>query len=158
MTITDEFLRESNAIEGVFDDLSWIDARMAWEYLCAEATIALNLAIILKTHKILMLHQPLRPNEKGYIRTVDVRVGPRICPAPRRLRFLLDNWIIAANDSPITENRIIRDHVAFENIHPFVDGNGRIGRMLLNWQRIKNGFDILVISVADRREYYELFR
>jgi fido (protein-threonine AMPylation protein) len=49
-------------------------------------------------------------------------------------------------------------HVRFEHIHPFVDGNGRLGRMLMNWQRKQEGLDILVIEDAKKHEYYEWFK
>jgi len=52
---------------------------------------------------------------------------------------------------------IQKAHIEFENIHPFVDGNGRIGRMLMNWQALKAWLDPIVIKVEDRFEYYKWF-
>jgi len=48
-------------------------------------------------------------------------------------------------------------HINFEKIHPFIDGNGRIGRMLLNWQRVKLGLPVLVIKESEKQEYYKWF-
>jgi len=49
------------------------------------------------------------------------------------------------------------DHITFEKIHPFIDGNGRIGRIFMNWQRKKAGLPILVIKEAEKQKYYDWF-
>jgi hypothetical protein len=49
-------------------------------------------------------------------------------------------------------------HVSFEHLHPFRDGNGRVGRILYNWQRLKLGLPIHVIKYEDRWEYYNWFK
>ena len=46
-------------------------------------------------------------------------------------------------------------HDQFENIHPFADGNGRVGRLLLNNILIKHNLPPVNISIRNRREYYE---
>lgn len=49
-------------------------------------------------------------------------------------------------------------HVEYEIIHPFVDGNGRTGRMFMNWERLKGGLPILVIHEGEeQQEYYKWF-
>jgi Fic family protein len=49
-------------------------------------------------------------------------------------------------------------HVQYEKIHPFVDGNGRTGRIFMNWWRINNGLPILVIHEGKEQwEYYKWF-
>ncbi len=158
------FLRESNAIENVRDEDSWKQAVFAWEYLIGHKELTVH--VILKTHKILMLHQKLLPNEKGYFRTIQVQVGGHEKKPWQRLSELVSHWIFNANDlihngkfeNPIFLERVVKDHhVSFEDIHPFVDGNGRIGRMLMNWERLKAGLDILVIPESEKQAYYDWF-
>ncbi len=48
-------------------------------------------------------------------------------------------------------------HLEFESIHPFIDGNGRTGRLLLNFELIKNGLLPIDIKFTDRRKYYDCF-
>ena len=56
-------------------------------------------------------------------------------------------------------NHIKLDHITYEKIHPFVDGNGRTGRIFMNWQRIKAGLPILIIHEGEeQKEYYKWFR
>ncbi len=151
----DEFLRESNAIEGVYDETSFKQAKTAWQYLMKQKV--LTTGVVLRTHKILMLHSKLAPNQKGYFRTVDVWVGKHKGIHPILVPEQIDEWcqgILVSND----EEEIRHNHIDYECIHPFLDGNGRTGRMFMNWQRIQAGLPVLVIKADERGEYYKWFR
>ena len=48
-------------------------------------------------------------------------------------------------------------HLAFESIHPFIDGNGRTGRLLINFELLKHGYLPIDIKFTDRAKYYQCF-
>lgn len=152
-----EFLRESNAIEGVYGEASLKQAKVAWKYLMEQKQ--LSPSVILKTHKLLMLHQPLRPDEKGYFRHVPVWVGNHEVSPHTQIRRMIEDWCFKSlQTTPPIDTKAL--HVEYERIHPFVDGNGRTGRMFMNWQRLKITQEPLLIIHAGtfaHEEYYSWF-
>lgn len=159
------FLRESNNIEGVWDDLSLQQSIHAWEYLRSKPKLSAH--VVLKTHKILMLHQPLHPDEKGYFRKVPVYVGGREGHPFWGLREDIIEWAQAMNnsvESKYIENNehrqgtVVAMHVLYEKIHPFVDGNGRTGRMFMNWHCKKFKLPYKIILEKEKQKYYEWFK
>lgn len=147
------FLRESNAIEDIFDVDALVDSYEAWDELLTYDV--LTLGNILEAHQW-ALHR-LNPRIAGKIRKCNVRVGSRLCPDYTEVDSLLGQWL-AKYAHVKTSSGIKIAHVKFEEIHPFEDGNGRIGRMILNWQRVKAGLPILVIEAEKRQAYYKWFR
>ena len=93
-------------------------------------------------------------------RTVQVIIlgAEHIPPRPEKLPNLM-NYFIANYNNEIYENifdKIAKYHIEYENIHPFQDGNGRTGRLLINYELIKNNLPPAVIDVENRTRYYEL--
>jgi len=148
-----EFLQHSNYIEGVNDEKSLNDSVESWKYALEQKE--LNLSHIIEIHRLLL--QNIHPNIAGKIREVNVSVGGRLCPNWRQVPMLLHNWI-SKHGSESTEETIKDAHIRFEKIHPFEDGNGRCGRIIMNWQRVKADLPILVIHEGDEQsEYYNWF-
>lgn len=115
---------------------------------------------------ILLLHQMLITNIDnkiaGRFRRMGeyVRVGTYIAPAPEQIEPKMRNALI--NYSSDLKNSLVakvaRFHLEFEHIHPFCDGNGRIGRVLINLQLLQNGFPPIIIRNKGKQNYYECFR
>lgn len=119
----------------------------------------LTLPVILSLHKMLILN--IRDDIAGRFRNANeyVRVGSHIAPAPQeiteRLTKMLAEYNASAHENII--KRIAKLHLIFEHTHPFVDGNGRIGRVLNNFLLIREGFVPINIKFIDRKKYYEAF-
>lgn len=149
----DVWIRESNLIEGVDDPTEDARCKRAWEWFLKQSLLSTD--AILGLHKrIMRLHLG---REAGRFRTCGVSVGGRICPPWAEVPGLHMLWL--ARWAAVTElTDILKAHVVWEKIHPFVDGNGRTGRMIMNWQRVKAGLEPLLIKYVDRGAYYQWFR
>ncbi len=120
----------------------------------------------LSSEMILFLHQILISNINndiaGRFREGNeyVRVGNHIAPAPSRLGQGLEETLMRykADASKNIAERIARFHLDFETLHPFIDGNGRIGRSLNNYLLIREEYVPINIRFLDRQEYYRAFQ
>jgi Fic family protein len=120
----------------------------------------LSLEVILLLHKMLIGN--IRDDVAGRLRNEHefVRVGSHIAPNPKevkgRLLKALSEYQAMSHESIV--KRIAKLHLAFEHTHPFVDGNGRIGRVINNYQLIREGYVPINIKFIDRSKYYEAFK
>lgn len=103
-----------------------------------------------------------RPEDKGTFRRVNVRIAGAITEPVQpyliepKIEELLEDYKNWAQTMHVVE-RVALFHLRFESIHPFIDGNGRTGRLLMNLQLIKEGLPAVNIKYTDRRSYYDAF-
>ena len=120
----------------------------------------LNIDTMLLLHKMLISN--IRDDIAGRFRNENefVRVGSHIAPNPQeieeRIKKMLSEYNAINYENII--KRIARLHLTFEYIHPFVDGNGRIGRVINNYLLIREGFVPINIKFIDRANYYQAFK
>lgn len=120
----------------------------------------LNIDTMLLLHKMLISN--IRDDIAGRFRNENefVRVGSHIAPNPQeieeRIKKMLSEYNAINYENII--KRIARLHLTFEYIHPFVDGNGRIGRVINNYLLIREGFVPINIKFIDRGKYYQAFK
>jgi len=88
-----------------------------------------------------------------------VRVGPHIAPAPEHVEGMMEQITTActADLESWFLDKIARFHLEFESIHPFRDGNGRIGRVLSNFQLLQLGLPRVILRNSEKRHYYRAF-
>lgn len=124
---------------------------------CKEAEI--NKELILLLHQMLIGN--IDDNIAGRFRRANeyVRVGTYIAPAPERVEQMIESSILeyTSNFTDYFLDKIAKFHLDFENIHPFCDGNGRIGRVLICFQLLRLGFPMIIIRNNEKKEYYKAF-
>ena len=82
-----------------------------------------------------------------------------IPPEPEKVPNLMNYYVYNYNnDIEDIFLKIAKYHIEFEKIHPFEDGNGRTGRLLLNYELLKNDLPPVVISKDERVKYFEFIR
>ena len=98
---------------------------------------------------------------KGYRNVrVMIRGSEHIPPNPEQINNLMMYFVYNYNHDENTDifYKIANYHLEFERIHPFEDGNGRTGRLLINFELLKNNIPPIVIPKEGRTEYFEFLR
>jgi len=88
-----------------------------------------------------------------------VRVGTHDAPVPEHVERMMESFLLTyiSDHSSHFIEKITSFHLEFETIHPFCDGNGRIGRVLMNFQLLRLGFPRIIIRDKEKKTYYEAF-
>ena len=177
-----EFTYNSNAIEGntltlqetamvlegitidqkpLKDHLEAVGHKDAFLYVqdIVSNKIPLTEFVIKNIHSLVLMN---KPEDKGVYRRVPVRImGAFTEPVqpymiePKITELLAENEKRKATMNII--ERVARFHLEFESIHPFIDGNGRTGRLLMNFELMQNGDPPINVKFSDRKRYYDAF-
>ena len=141
------------------DHMEAIGHKEAFEFVCelVKDNVPINESIIKQIHYLVLAD---KKEDRGVYRRVPVRImGAQHEPAQPyliepKMQQLLSNFV-ASTEHIIT--KLARFHIEFEGIHPFIDGNGRTGRLLVNLELMKAGYPPIDIKFADRIAYYNAF-
>ena len=184
--LKDEFLVEftynSNAIEGntltlqetamvlegmtidrkpLKDHLEVIGHRDAFEYMLKliQEKVTLSERIIKEIHSLVLID---KPEDRGVYRRIPVRImGSKHEPPQPYFVPVKMEQLIARHEEMVntmhTVERVALFHLLFEGIHPFIDGNGRTGRLVLNFELSSAGFPAINVQFTDRKKYYDCF-
>jgi len=111
-------------------------------------------SVILKLHQLIL--QKIDDTNSGRYRTVPVRIAGSnvIMPNAMKVPKLMEEfvfWLHNSDTNPLT--LAIDTHFKFVSIHPFVDGNGRTARLLMNLLLMQAGYPPAIIRKEDRKQY-----
>lgn len=152
ITIAEKSLKEHLEVIGHKD---------AFEYVMSLTDKAepLTERVIKDVHSLVLMNDNLN---RGLYRNVPVQILGALHTPPqpylvaKQMEELLLNYPTWRDNANIIEC-VSRFHIEFESIHPFIDGNGRTGRLILNFELMKAGLLPVNIKFTDRRNYYTCF-
>lgn len=143
------------------EHLEAIGHRDAFEYVIelANSETKLSERVIKDIHSLVLMND--REN-RGVYRNVPVMIlgAEHTPPQPYLVPKLMEQLIIDYENMLSCKSiieAIAELHIRFECIHPFIDGNGRTGRLILNLELMKAGLLPVNIKFADRAKYYNTF-
>lgn len=143
------------------EHLEVIGHKDAFEYMItlADKETPLTERVIKEIHSLVLMNDVAN---RGVYRNLPVQIlgathtPPQPYLVPVQMEQLLSDYEKMKQEKHIIE-AIAEFHLRFEGIHPFIDGNGRTGRLILNLELIKAGMLPVNIKFADRRKYYDCF-
>ncbi len=141
------------------DHMEAVGHKEAFEFISelTKKNVPLNESIIKQIHYLVLVD---KKDDRGVYRRVPVRImGAQNEPVQPYLIGPKMEQLIAdfAKSTEYIVTKLARFHLEFESIHPFIDGNGRTGRLLVNFELMKAGFPPIDIKFTDRIAYYKAF-
>ncbi|GHU85890.1 cell division protein Fic [Clostridia bacterium] len=145
------------------DHLEAIGHRDAFEFILslADSNASLTEWTVKQIHLLVLMNDFVN---KGVYRCVPVIITGALHepPQPHMVPVLIEQLLAGYERAQKDSSKSIIEasaefHLRFEEIHPFIDGNGRTGRLILNLELIKAGLLPINIKFADRRKYYDCF-
>ncbi len=110
--------------------------------------------LLLEWHK--KVFEDTKSEIAGKFRDYLVRVGVYVAPDWQDIKGLMNHLVKFLNKGKMNPVELsARAHYQFEKIHPFGDGNGRIGRLLMNYILWHNGYPMIIIEYKKRKSYYK---
>ena len=142
------------------DHLEAVGHRDAFLYVqdLVKNNIPFSESIIKQIHTLVLMD---RPEDRGVYRRIPVRimgayhVPPEPVCVPEQMEKLVAEFASSKKMHPVERAALF--HLKFEGIHPFIDGNGRTGRLILNLMLMQAGYPPINVKYSDRRRYYEAF-
>jgi Fic family protein len=139
------------------EHLEAVNHAQAYEWIkqqTAQKVTAVSHDTILHLHRLIL--QKMDDTNAGRYRTVPVRIAGStvVMPNPAKVPELMAefiSWLHQHQTNPVT--LAVDAHFKFVSIHPFIDGNGRTGRLLMNLLLIQSGFPPAIIRKEDRNQY-----
>lgn len=142
------------------DHLEAAGHRDAFQYMLTlvSGDDPLTERVIKELHSLVLID---RPQDKGVYRRIPVSISgaSHTPPQPYLIEPQMEQLVADFNNKSHVHplERISKFHLDFEGIHPFIDGNGRTGRLLLNFALMRAGYLPIDIKFTDRRRYYAAF-
>lgn len=141
------------------DHMEAVGHKEAFEYVSelVKENVPISESVIKQIHYLVLAD---KKEDRGAYRRVPVKImGAQHQPVqpyliiPKMEELL---WDYSENKEHIV-TKLARFHIEFEGIHPFIDGNGRTGRLLVNLELMKAGYPPINIKFTDRISYYNAF-
>lgn len=148
ITVKGKSLKEHNEVKGQEYALDFLN-----EVLKKEEPLSIRL--IREFHALILNDD--KDNRGKFKQENNTILGAKFQTTPfyqveEKLQELIDNF--NESDKNLIE-KVAKFHNDFEMVHPFNDGNGRTGRLLMNLELMKNGYPITIIKNEDRDDYYQ---
>ena len=141
------------------DHMEAVGHKEAFEFVreLVKDNVPISESIIKQIHYLVLAD---KKEDRGVYRRVPVRImGAKHEPVQPyligpKMEQLLQEY---AESKEHIVTKLARFHIEFEGIHPFIDGNGRTGRLLVNLELMKAGYPPIDIKFTDRIAYYNAF-